>query len=101
MKNLKKITALTLAAVTCIATLAGCGNSKSQPTQTASTNSDKPYEGVTLHYAVSESATQGGEMVELVEMVKEKTGINIEFTIVPTTNAGEVEDRKSVVRERV
>ena len=95
MKNLKKITALTLAAVTCIATLAGCGNSKSQPTQTASTNSDKPYEGVTLHYAVSESATQGGEMVELVEMVKEKTGINIEFTIVPTTNAGEVD--KSLV----
>lgn len=88
--SLKKGFALTLAAVTACGMLAGCGDSN-EPTPTATSNSDKPYEGVTLHYAVSESATQGGETQELIELVKEKTGINIEFTIVPNTNAGEVD----------
>lgn len=91
MKHIKKGIALSLAAIMGCITLVSCGGGDSvQPTQTA-TNSDKPYEGVTLHYAVSESATQGGETVELVDYVKEKTGINIEFTIVPNTNAGEVD----------
>ena len=95
MKTLKKCTALTLTAILSVMSLAGCGGSGSKPAQTAAVNSEKPYEGVTLHYAVSQSATQGGETVDLVNMVKEKTGINIEFTIVPNTNAGEVD--KSLV----
>ncbi len=91
MKSLRKTMALSIAAVMACSILAGCGGDGAvEPTQT-STNSDKPYEGVTLHYAVSESATQGGETVDLVNLVKEKTGINIEFTIVPNTNAGEVD----------
>lgn len=91
MKSLRKTMAMSVAAVMACSMLAGCnGNGSVEPTQT-STNSDKPYEGVTLHYAVSESATQGGEVTDLVNLVKEKTGINIEFTIVPVTNAGEVD----------
>ena len=91
MKILKKGLALSLAAILSCTMMAGCGGNESvEPTQT-NKNGDKPYEGVTLHYAVSESATQGGETVELVNLVKEKTGINIEFTIVPNTNAGEVD----------
>ncbi|MCI8404675.1 MAG: extracellular solute-binding protein [Clostridia bacterium] len=91
MKSLRKTMALSVAAVMACSMLASCGGDGAvEPTQT-STNSDKPYEGVTLHYAVSESATQGGEVVDLVNLVKEKTGINIEFTIVPNTNAGEVD----------
>lgn len=91
MKKIKRLTSLSLAALMSVTALAGCGGKDSvEPTQT-NPNSDKPYEGITLHYAVSETATQGGEVVELVELVKEKTGINIEFTIVPNTNAGEVD----------
>lgn len=91
MKSIKKALLLSVAAILSCSSLAGCGGDDAvTPTQTSS-NSDKPYEGVTLHYAVSETATQGGEVMELVELVKEKTGINIEFTIVPNTNAGEVD----------
>ena len=76
MKILKKGLALSLAAILSCTMMAGCGGNESvEPTQT-NKNGDKPYEGVTLHYAVSESATQGGETVELVNLVKEKTGIN-------------------------
>ncbi len=95
MRNLKKNIAILLAVTACASAFTGCSSSENEPKATVSTNSERPYEGVTLHYAVSESATQGGETVELVEMVKEKTGINIEFTIVPNTNAGEVD--KSLV----
>ena len=89
MKAMKKALALILAAAA-LGSLAACG-APDEPTPTQAANSDKPYEGVTLHYAVSETATQGGETVDLVNMVKEMTGINIEFTIVPNTNAGEVD----------
>lgn len=69
-------------------TACGGGDTTEEP---VSNNPDKPYEGVTLKYALSESASQGAETKEIVNMVKEKTGINIEFTIVPNTNAGEVD----------
>lgn len=90
MNKIKKSMAMVLAAVSVAGCLAGCVN-ENEPAPTSTANGDKPYEGVTLHYAVSESATQGGETQELIELVKEKTGINIEFTIVPNTNAGEVD----------
>lgn len=89
MKAMKKAMALILAAAS-LCSLSACGGSD-EPKPTQGTNAEKPYEGVTLHYAVSETATQGGETVDLVNLVKEKTGINIEFTIVPNTNAGEVD----------
>lgn len=91
MKAFKKGMALVLAAVMLGGALAGCGEKKEPQAPSGNANSDKPYEGVTLHYAVSESATQGGETQELVELVREKTGINIEYTIIPNTNAGEID----------
>lgn len=66
------------------------------PAAAEESSQDKPYEGVTLHYAVSDSAATGnGETQDLVNMVKEKTGINIEFTIIPNSADGEV-DKKLV-----
>lgn len=98
-QGLKKGMSLLLAGSIFATALAGCTNGTSSSSSAASSvasaastvNSDKPYDGVTLKYAVSDTATQGGETVELVELVKEKTGINLEFTIVPTTAAGEVD----------
>ncbi|MDO5424667.1 MAG: extracellular solute-binding protein [Eubacteriales bacterium] len=52
---------------------------------------EKPYEGVTLTWATTDNAATGAEMTEMVELIKEKTGINIEFSIVPTSNAGEID----------
>lgn len=91
MKKIKKISALSLAALMSISTLAGCGGNDSVEPEQTNLNSDKPYEGVTLTYAVSETQTKAGEVLELVDLVKEKTGINIEFTIAPNTSPGEVD----------
>ncbi len=59
----------------------------------AAADPDKPYAGVTLHYAATDTEASGGEMLDLVEMVREKTGINIEFTIIPKADSGEVDKR--------
>lgn len=52
---------------------------------------DKPFDGVTLTWATTDNAATGSEMKELVALIKEKTGINVEFSIVPTSNAGEID----------
>lgn len=44
---------------------------------------DKPYEGVVLKFAMTQSASQNQEQIDLIEMVKEKTGIIIEAHLVP------------------
>lgn len=93
MKKIKKSLALILAGIALCSTLAGCGG-RDAPTPTKGSG-DKPYDGITLKYAVSETAAKGAEMTDLLNLVKEKTGITIEFTIVPNTNAGEVD--KSLV----
>lgn len=94
--------AILLAGTMAMSALAGCTGSQPSPSNSSqagasgssAASSAAPAaetQGATLRYAVAETATQGGETVELVELVREKTGINIEFTIVPNTNAGEVD----------
>lgn len=106
--------ALALTAAMTVTALAGCSSSepketaaltedaakseeaaKPEETDTESVenegSADKPYEGVTLKYAATDAAAAAKENQELVELVKEKTGINIEFTIVPGTKAGEID----------
>ena len=70
--------------------LAGCGGSDSSSSSTASSaaaaepaDPNKPYAGVTLYYAATDTEATGPEMQDIVAMVKEKTGINIEFNIIP------------------
>ena len=64
--------------------LAGCGGSDSSSSSTASSaapaepaDPNKPYAGVTLYYAATDTEATGPEMQDIVAMVKEKTGINI------------------------
>lgn len=98
---MKKALALTMAAIMAVAMLAGCGApaaSTAAPganstVTSAPANSDKPYEGVTLHYAATDTEAAGAEMQDIVKLVKEKTGINIEFTIIPKADTGEVDKR--------
>ena len=66
--------------------LAGCGGSDSSSSGAASpaapaepADPNKPYAGVTLYYAATDTEATGPEMQDIVAMVKEKTGINIEF----------------------
>lgn len=105
---MKKAVALAMAGLLAATSLAGCGGSTSSTaagttSEAAGTaesvesqvDPDKPYAGVTLHYAASDTEATGAEMLDLVEMVKEKTGINIEFTIIPKADTGEV-DKKLV-----
>lgn len=53
--------------------------------------SDKPFEGVTLKYATTQTASTGEENLKLIELVKEQTGIEIEFYVIPSAKAGEVD----------
>lgn len=53
--------------------------------------SDKPYDGVTLKWALTDNAASGAETQEMVALIKEKTGINVEFSITPTSAAGEID----------
>lgn len=103
MKSLKRGISILLVFMVAAFTLVGCTQEKPKETKTneikpeekvagdTAVNVEKPFEGVTLRYAVTETAAQGGEVVDLVNLVKEKTGINIEFTIMPTANDGEVD----------
>ena len=68
--------------------LAGCGGSDSSSSGAASpaapaepADPNKPYAGVTLYYAATDTEATGPEMQDIVAMVKEKTGINIEFKV--------------------
>ena len=83
--------------------LAACGGSSSSSTAasapassaaaSAASGSGKPYEGVVLHYAATDTKATGNEMQDIVKMVKEKTGIDIQFTIIPKADVGEVDKR--------
>ena len=48
---------------------------------------------MTLDYAATDTEATGPEMQDIVAMVKEKTGINIEFNIIPKADTGEVDKR--------
>ena len=81
--------------------LAACGGSSSSTTAgstpassaASAAASGKPYDGVVLHYAATDTEATGKEMQDLVKMVKEKTGIQIDFTIIPKAEPGEVDKR--------
>ena len=80
--------------------LAGCGGSDSSSSGAASSaapaepaDPNKPYAGVTLYYTATDTEATGPEMQDIVAMVKEKTGINIEFNIIPKADTGEVDKR--------
>lgn len=98
---MKKALALTMAAIMAVAMLAGCGapaastatSGANSTVTSAPANPDKPYEGVTLHYAATDTEAAGAEMQDIVKLVKEETGINIEFTIIPKADTGEVDKR--------
>ena len=97
---MKKVITLALAAMMTATTLAGCaGGASSSSAQSSGSGSaaaadpSKPYAGVTLHYAATDTEATGPEMQDIVAMVKEKTGINIEFTIIPKADTGEVDKR--------
>lgn len=98
---LKRSVAFSLAAMMVLST-AGCGKSdknKENPDNkttegtesTQKPNSDKPFDGVTVKWALTDNAATGSETKEMVELIKEKTGINVEFFITPTSKAGEMD----------
>lgn len=102
----RRALALILALALAVSLLAGCGGAASSTpaastgdstpagdSQPVAADPDKPYAGVTLHYAATDTEATGAEMLDLVEMVREKTGINIEFTIIPKADSGEVDKR--------
>lgn len=116
---MKKGLALTLTGVMAASVLTGCGNTaetggssvssedKSSESSSSSASTDastseastsdatgedaKPFEGVTLKWALTDNAASGEETKAMVELIKEKTGINVEFSITPTSNAGEID----------
>lgn len=98
MRNgLKRGIAFSLAAVMALGTV-GCGDAKEDTKKEEASkdagekkNSDKPYEGVKLKWALTDNAATGSETKEMVELIKEKTGIEIEFSITPTSKAGEMD----------
>lgn len=107
--NFKKLISLGMAAVMMASVMTGCGEkpeegskevvaedkgtAKDTEEDTTETpvDSDKPYAGVKLKYATTQTASTGEENQKLIDLVKEKTGIEIEFYIVPNTKAGEVD----------
>ncbi len=103
MKNgLKRGFALSLAALMAIGAV-GCGDSADEKKEEntasagdadkaeAGTDSDMPYAGVTLKWATTDNAATGAEAKEMVELIKEKTGIEIEWSITPTSKSGEMD----------
>ncbi|MDR1547515.1 MAG: extracellular solute-binding protein [Hungatella sp.] len=95
---LRRGTALSLAAAMVLST-AGCGkadntkgstDSKAAET-TQKTDSDKPFDGVTVKWALTDNAATSTETKEMIALIKEKTGINVEFFITPTSKAGEMD----------
>ncbi|WMC94145.1 ABC transporter substrate-binding protein [Kineothrix sp. MB12-C1] len=109
----KKIMGICLAAATTLGALIGCSGSTASETEPAAQVSEetetaqsqvteseseteevedeRPFEGVKLKYATTQTASTGEENLELIELVKEKTGIEIEFTIIPNTPSGELD----------
>ena len=46
---------------------------------------------MTLKWALTDNAATGEETQKMVALIKEMTGINIEFSITPTAAAGEID----------
>lgn len=111
-KLFKKLMGVGLTTVMMISALVGCSGSPAVDTaqETPATveesavqpeeqedaaqeeaTSEKPYEGVKLKYATTQTASTGEENLKLIELVKEQTGIEIEFTIIPNTDSGELD----------
>lgn len=118
-KNFKRIISLSLCTAMTAGALAGCSLGQKTPVDTTEAaaetskvdsteadsskadsseaageteaSSDKPFEGVTLKYATTQTASTGEENQKLIDLVKEKTGITIEFFVVPNVKAGEVD----------
>ena len=111
-RNIKRVVSLSLCAAMAVGSLAGCSSKKAEPADAATTAaaaetttkaegetaaegaeaaSDKPFDGVTLKYATTQTASTGEENQKLIELVKEKTGINIEFYVIPSAKSGEVD----------
>lgn len=70
---------------------AGNTDSKTTAETTEKTDSDKPFDGVTVKWALTDNAATATETKEMIELIKEKTGINVEFFITPTSKAGEMD----------
>ncbi|MFT4005055.1 MAG: ABC transporter substrate-binding protein, partial [Lacrimispora sp.] len=103
-KSLKPIISLSLCAAMAAASLAGCSSGQKTSAETtvsaaaettgpgsSAAASDKPFEGVKLKYATTQTASTGEENQKLIQLVKEKTGIDIEFYVIPSAKAGEVD----------
>lgn len=60
-------------------------------TTAAGSENEMPYAGVKLKWATTDNAATGSEHQEMVAMIKEKTGIEIEFSITPTSKSGEMD----------
>lgn len=103
-KSLKPIISLSLCAAMAAASLAGCSSGQKTSAETtvsaaaettgpgsSAAASDKPFEGVKLKYATAQTASTGEENQKLIQLVKEKTGIDIEFYVIPSAKAGEVD----------
>ena len=113
-KNIKSVVSLSRCAAMAVGSLAGCTTKKAETADTTTTTtaaaaestakaegetaaegaeaaSDKPFDGVTLKYATTQTASTGEENQKLIELVKEKNGINIEFYVIPSAKSGEVD----------
>ena len=95
---MKRVIALAVAVLMMGSVLVGCGGTTASSTATSTATSSaepadpsKPYAGTVIKYATTDTAATGAEVTDLVEMVKEKTGIQIEFTIIPKAGTGEVD----------
>ncbi|SHO47616.1 type 2 periplasmic-binding domain-containing protein [Anaerocolumna xylanovorans] len=108
-KNLQKLIACGLVTAMFAGVLTGCGSSNknntaetnkqdNSATATATpgekdgdTGSAKPFEGVKLKYATTQTASTGEENQKLIQLVKDETGIDIEFFVIPNSDSGEVD----------
>lgn len=95
---MKKAIAMGMAVLMMAGALVGCGGNansasgaSSTTTSTQPADPSKPYAGTVLKFATNDTTAAGAEMTDLVNMVKEKTGIEIQFTIIPKSKAGEVD----------
>lgn len=94
--RVKSVLCVALAAATMVGTLASCQGggettSSAPSTPASQTGSEKPYEGVTLKYAQTQSGTTGDEIEKVRDLVKEETGATIEWHIVADRVDGEID----------
>lgn len=98
--RVKSVLCVALAAATMVGTLASCqggdntSSAPSTPTNNSSTTASgekQNFEGVKIKYAQTKSGTTGDEIKKVVELVKEKTGIEIEWHVVADRVDGEID----------